>query len=82
VSTHSVALTWSPVSSISGYNIYRGTQLGGPYSRINSVLDVGTSFTDTAVQAGYTYYYVTTAVNASGVQSNYSNQVKAVIPNP
>src|SRR5437667_2751478 len=82
VSTHSVALTWSPVSSISGYNIYRGTQSGGPYSRINSVLDVGTSFTDTAVQAGYTYYYVTTAVNASGVQSNYSNQVKAVIPNP
>jgi Abnormal spindle-like microcephaly-assoc'd, ASPM-SPD-2-Hydin len=82
VSTHSVALTWSPVSSISGYHIYRGTQSGGPYSRINSVLDVSTSFTDTAVQAGYTYYYVTTAVNASGVQSAYSNQVKAVIPNP
>jgi hypothetical protein len=82
VGTHWVALTWSPESAVSGYNIYRGTKSGGPYSKINSVLDASTNFTDTAVQAGYTYYYVTTAVNTSGVQSNYSNQVKAVIPSP
>jgi hypothetical protein len=82
VSTHSVALTWNPVSSVSGYNIYRGTKSGGPYSKINSVLDATTSFLDTAVQAGYTYYYVTAAVGASGAQSSYSNQVKAVVPSP
>ncbi|PYV71597.1 MAG: hypothetical protein DMG96_28490, partial [Acidobacteria bacterium] len=82
VSTHSVALAWSPVSAVSGYNVYRGTQSGGPYSKINSVLDASTSFTDTAVQAGYTYYYVTSAVSGSGLESTYSNQVKAVIPSP
>jgi Abnormal spindle-like microcephaly-assoc'd, ASPM-SPD-2-Hydin len=82
VGTHSVALTWSPESAVSGYNVYRGTKSGGPYSKINSVLDASASFTDTAVQAGYTYYYVTSAVSGSGVESKYSNQVKAVIPTP
>ncbi len=80
--SHSVALTWSPESAVSGYNVYRGTKSGGPYSKINSVLDASASFTDTAVQAGYTYYYVTSAVSGSGVESKYSNQVKAVIPTP
>ena len=79
---HSVALTWSPESAVSGYNVYRGTKSGGPYSKINSVLDASSSFTDTAVQAGYTYYYVTSAVSGSGAESKYSNQVKAVIPTP
>ena len=82
VGTHSVALTWSPESAVSGYNVYRGTKSGGPYSKINPVLDASASFTDTAVQAGYTYYYVTSAVSGSGVESKYSNQVKAVIPTP
>jgi Abnormal spindle-like microcephaly-assoc'd, ASPM-SPD-2-Hydin len=82
VGTHWVALTWSPESAVSGYNVYRGTKSGGPYSKINSVLDASASFTDTAVQAGYTYYYVTSAVSGSGVESKYSNQVKAVIPTP
>jgi Abnormal spindle-like microcephaly-assoc'd, ASPM-SPD-2-Hydin len=82
VGTHSVGLTWSPESAVSGYNIYRGTKSGGPYSKINSVLDASTSFTDTAVQAGYTYYYVTSAVSGNGLESKYSNQVKAVIPTP
>ncbi len=80
--SHSVALTWSPESAVSGYNVYRGTKSGGPYSKINSVLDASASFTDTAVQAGYTYYYVTSAVSVSGLESKYSNQVKAVIPTP
>src|SRR5437899_2841801 len=80
--SHSVALTWSPESAVSGYNVYRGTKSGGPYSKINSVLDASASFTDTAVQAGYTYYYVTSAVSGSGLESTYSNQVKAVIPRP
>src|SRR5437588_718100 len=80
--SHSVALTWSPESAVSGYNVYRGTKSGGPYSKINPVLDASASFTDTAVQAGYTYYYVTSAVSVSVLESKYSNQVKAVMPTP
>lgn len=55
---------------------------GGPYSRINSALEAATTYTDIAVTAGMTYYYVTTAVDGSGIESGYSNQVQAVIPTP
>jgi hypothetical protein len=41
-----------------------------------------TGYTDNTVQAGVTYYYVTTAVDASGVESVYSNQAQAVVPTP
>ena len=78
---HSVALSWTAsTSTVSGYNVYRGTASGGPYTRINSSL-VGTlSYTDSTVQSSTTYYYVTTAVDASGNESAYSNEVPASIP--
>ena len=80
---HSVDLSWGPSSSVVvGYNVFRGTKSGGPYTKITSVLDPGTAYTDSPVQAGQTYYYVTTDVDASGVESAYSNQVQAVIPSP
>jgi Abnormal spindle-like microcephaly-assoc'd, ASPM-SPD-2-Hydin len=77
---YSVSLSWDgSTSPVTGYNVYRGGKTGGPYSKI-SALDPTTSYTDTTVAAGSTYYYVTTAVNSSGVESSYSNQVQAVIP--
>ena len=80
---HSVNLTWTAsTSTISGYNIYRGTQSGGPYVKINSTLESSTAYTDSTVQSGTTYYYVVTAVDSSGSESNYSNQATAVIPMP
>ena len=78
---HNVGLTWTENSSqVAGYNVYRGTKSGGPYSKINSALDPSTSYTDTATQAGSTYYYVTTAVDSTGSESAYSNEASAVIP--
>jgi hypothetical protein len=81
---HNVDLSWnaSTSTSISGYNVYRGTVSGGPYARINSALDSSLSYSDSTVQSGQTYYYVTTAVDSSGVESSYSSQVQAVIPFP
>jgi Abnormal spindle-like microcephaly-assoc'd, ASPM-SPD-2-Hydin len=76
-----VDLSWTAsTSTVSGYNIYRATVSGGPYTIINPSLQSGTTYTDSTVQAGQTYYYVTTAVNSSGVESAYSNQVSAAIP--
>jgi fibronectin type 3 domain-containing protein len=49
---------------------------------MNSALNATTSYPDTTVQAGQTYYYVATAVDGSGAESTYSNQVQAVIPTP
>lgn len=80
---YSVSLTWDPSQSppqIVGYNVYRATQNGGPYIKVNSALDTLMSYTDYTVLAGTTYYYVTTAVDSAGQQSPYSNQTEAVIP--
>ena len=78
---HSVALSWNPsTSTVVGYNVYRGTQSGGPYSKLNSSLVSGTNYTDSSVQSATTYYYVATAVDSSNVESTYSNQATAAIP--
>ena len=79
---HSVDLSWSPVSAVVGYNIYRGSQSGGPYSKINPVLDGSTTFSDTTVQSGQNYYYVTTSVDSTGAQCSYSNEIGETIPTP
>jgi hypothetical protein len=80
---HSVNLSWNPsTSGAVGYNVYRGGTSGGPYTEINSTLDPSTTYTDNTVLGGQTYYYVSTAVDASGVESGFSNQVKATIPAP
>jgi|HubBroStandDraft_6_1064221.scaffolds.fasta_scaffold140628_2 hypothetical protein len=78
---YSVNLSWQSSSSqVVGYNVYRGSQSGGPYTRINPALDTNTAYTDSSVAAGQTYYYATTAVNSEGQESNYSNLAEAVIP--
>ena len=81
-STHSVSLSWaaSASSSVVGYDVYRASVSGGPYSKLVSdpvkVLD----YTDSDVQAGAKYYYVVTSVDSSGVESAYSSQVSVTIP--
>jgi hypothetical protein len=78
---YSVDLSWNASTSpVVGYNVYRGGSSGGPYSKVNSVLDASTTYTDSTVAASTTYYYVTTAVNSSGQESAYSNQVQVVVP--
>ncbi len=82
VNAHSVFLSWDASSSqdVIGYNAYRGTNSGGPYINLNSCLIATTSYTDRTVQSGYTYYYVTTAVDSLGLESAYSNQAIATVP--
>ena len=80
---HTVALSWTASTSVVvGYNVYRGTQSGGPYTKINSVLQAPANYTDSTVQSGQTYYYVTTAVDSNSAESGYSNEVQAAIPTP
>lgn len=78
---HSVTLTWTASASVVvGYNLYRGSTSGGPYTKINSTIDANTTFVDTAVLSGQTYYYVATAVDANNAESPYSNETTALIP--
>lgn len=81
---HTVDLSWaaSSTSAVSGYNTYRGTQSGGPYSKLNSTPQASTSYADSTVQSGQTYYYVVTSVGTDSVESDYSNEATAVVPSP
>lgn len=78
----SVSLSWSASSStdVVGYNVYRGTISGGPYTKltpspISALLD-----SDSNVSSGQTYYYVVTAVDSNNNESADSNQATASIP--
>ena len=79
---HSVVLTWTAsTSTVTGYYVYRSTTSGTGYAKLNaSLAATGLTYTDTTVQNGTTYYYVTTAVDSSGTESLYSNEVQAIIP--
>jgi hypothetical protein len=80
--SHSVGLVWQAgTSSIAGYNVYRAT-VGGAYSKLTPAQDAGTSFTDSNVQAGQTYYYAVTEVDTASVESSYSNIASVTIPTP
>jgi mannan endo-1,4-beta-mannosidase len=76
-----VTLNWNAYPGASSYNIWRSTTstlpTGGPitYLPIQNP-PTGTTFTDTTVTSGTTYYY---AVNANGNWgvSNFSNVVSA-----
>jgi Abnormal spindle-like microcephaly-assoc'd, ASPM-SPD-2-Hydin len=76
-----VGLAWTAsTSTVIGYNVYRGTVTGGPYtSKLTSSPVASTQFTDTGVQSGQTYYYVVTSVDSSNVESVYSGQASAVV---
>ena len=65
-------LNWGAVTSATGYNVYRGAATGGPYSIIAYGV-TGTSFSDTNVVTGGSYYYVTTALSPKG-ESLFSNE--------
>jgi Cep192 domain 4/HYDIN/CFA65/VesB-like, Ig-like domain/Protein of unknown function (DUF1573) len=77
----SVSLSWAPSSSSSvvGYNIYRGTISGGPYTKLPLSPVTSSPATDSTVSSG-TYYYVVTAVDSSNNESADSNQATASVP--
>jgi hypothetical protein len=81
---HNVTLNWtgSTSSNINGYNLYRSSKSGGPYTKVTSSPVTGTSYVDYNVDGGYTYYYVATAVDGSNNESSYSNQAIAAVPTP
>jgi pectin methylesterase-like acyl-CoA thioesterase/lysophospholipase L1-like esterase len=53
------SLSWSPVSSASQYTLKRSTSLEGPYTTLSSTLPyTQTSYYDSGLTNGTTYYYI------------------------
>jgi hypothetical protein len=80
---HSVMLSWNEsTANVAGFNIYRGTTSGGPYTKVNASPNPGSSYTDISVTGGKTYFYVVTSLDGTGAESKRSSEVDAVVPTP
>jgi autotransporter-associated beta strand protein len=63
----SISLRWLTSSGAGSYNLKRGTSSGNETTLVNTA---GTSYTNTGLANGTTYYYVVSAVNAGGEGAN------------
>jgi hypothetical protein len=78
---HSVSLSWiDGDAGVTGYNTYVASVSGGPYLRLTSTSIAGTSYVDSSVQSGRTYYYVVTALDSTNQESTYSSEIAAIVP--
>lgn len=75
------ALSWTASDSpnVAGYNIYRSTASGGPYTRVNPSLVPGLGYEDVTVTKTRFYHYVATAANDTGDESPYSVECMVLI---
>jgi hypothetical protein len=74
-----VTLSWTAGSGATSYNLYRAAESG--YESTNPVVTgiTGTSYTDTNLNSGTTYYYQVVAVNSSE-PSGFSPEAHATTP--
>jgi hypothetical protein len=70
-----VTLSWNPVAGATTYVVKRSATSGGPYSIVATGV-TATTFTNSGLKSGVTYYFVVAAVNAAG-EGPHSNQVSA-----
>jgi glucuronoarabinoxylan endo-1,4-beta-xylanase len=80
-----VAVNWQPASNNSGYNLYRATTSGGPYTFVTNT--TATSFNDLQIVGnGTKYYYIVDSVNnlagesLNSTEAGASTTVTAPIP--
>ncbi len=70
-----VSLSWTGSAGATSYNVKRSTSAGGPYTTVATGVTT-TSYTNTGLVNGTTYYYVVSAVNP--LESPNSNQASAM----
>ncbi len=73
-----VSLAWNAAPGAVSYNVYRSPLSNGGYVKVNASPSTATSFTDTGLRNAQDYFYVVTALDSSGNESTYSNEVTAM----
>lgn len=71
----SINLSWYKVYGAKGYAIYRSTSKNGPYNKIATIKNSGTTtYIDKGLKTGQTYYYQLRSYKVSGGKNVYSNR--------
>ena len=88
VGTASVTLSWTPptqntdgsaLTNLAGYKVYWGT-VQGTYPNSVTINNPGISAYVVTNLGANTYYFVTTSINSTGVESAYSNVASKTLP--
>ncbi len=76
-----VRLAWdaNTETNLTGYRVYQGLSSRN-YTRVIEGTGLSTSRNVTALSEGVTYFFAVTAVNSSGLESDYSNEVRYTVP--
>lgn len=74
-----VSLSWHAVAGATSYRLHRAAQSGSEPATPSVTGITGTSYTDTGLNDGTTYYYQVVAVNSSG-PSGFSAEAHASTP--
>ena len=79
-----VTLTWGAATGATSYNVYRGTAAGAEAATPVAMGIGGTSYTDTGVVNGTTYFYKVSGVNTGGIgaRSNEASAKPAAVQPP
>jgi trimeric autotransporter adhesin len=75
VSPHQINLSWSAVPGATDYNVYRASSSGGPYLEVQSLRAPATTWSDTGLPSGGTFFYVVRA--AADCESGNSPEATA-----
>jgi beta-lactamase superfamily II metal-dependent hydrolase len=73
-----IALSWSASTDnvgVTGYRLWRGSSASGPFTQIATT--TGTTYTNSGLTSGSTWYYYVTAVDAAGNVSPPSSTASA-----
>ncbi len=65
--TKKITISWTASPGATGYTIYRSTSSAGTYTQLTTATT--TSYINTGLTAGTTYYYKVAATNASGTST-------------
>ncbi|MGJ8638534.1 MAG: carbohydrate-binding protein [Opitutaceae bacterium] len=81
VSDTQVTLTWNAVPGAIGYTVKRSETQGSGYATVDDTI-TATTYTDSDLTPGVTYYYVIVARYGNGEESEASGEIVATPSNP